>query len=161
MEPQIIIAALGVVVALFGYAINIRNSIKTRQAQLFMSLYSHFHQPEFWDQYAEVIFLSDYEGYDDFWQKYGPAEKESFSRWMSFGTYFTGIAVLIDQNLIDISLVDALIGDYVVWIWQKLEPVLTEIEKVEGENQTLRWMRFLHKRIQIRRKIRKSFKHVF
>lgn len=153
------IAALGVAIPMFYYIINIRNLWKTRQAQLFMNIYQHFHQPEFWNQYAEVIFLSDWDDYNDFWSKYGPDRKENFSQWMSFGTYFTGIAVLLKKKLIDIKLVDDLVGDYVIWVWRKLAPILSEVSERGGEQpKAAYWIEYLYDEIQKQRKIDSIFK---
>lgn len=148
----IILTGIGIIIGLIYYIMNIQNAIKNRQAQLFMSIYSRFYRPEFWDQYADFVFLSDFDDWTDFWDKYGPENKEAFKKWMSFGTYFWGIAVLVEKNLINIDLVDDLIGDYVIWIWNKYRPLIKELKPNYESSKTFYWAEYLAHRVLENRK---------
>ncbi|MGD2201265.1 MAG: hypothetical protein PVJ38_06525 [Candidatus Bathyarchaeota archaeon] len=152
------IAAFSVAIPLVYYIVNIRNLWKNRQAQLFMSIYGHFHRPMFWEQYAEIVYLSEWDDYRDFWKRYGPTKKGDFAQWMSFGTYFTGIAVLVKKKLIDINLVDDLVGDYIIWIWRKLNPILIDITESTGNQpKAAYWIDYLYEEIMKKRKFDKMF----
>ncbi len=65
------LAALGFLVATIYYTLTIRNQNRTRQAQLFMQIYSVFRTPEFQDSITEIVSMQ-WKDYDDFMEKYGP-----------------------------------------------------------------------------------------
>ena len=140
-----IAAAISVLIAAIYNVINIRNAQQTRQAQLFMQLYDRFHDEHFWQQYAEIIFNTDWKNFDDFWEKYGPNNVESFADWMSFGTYFTGIGVLLKRKMISVGLVNDLIGDYVIWVWDKWKTLLDTWER---KPQSILWFEYLYQEIK-------------
>jgi len=140
-----IAAAISVVMAAIYNVINIRNAAQTRQAQLFMQLYDRFHDERFWTQYAEIIFNTDWKDQEDFWEKYGPKNVDAFADWMSFGTYFTGIGVLLKRDMISVGLVNDLIGDYVIWVWDKWKTLLDTWER---KPQSILWFEYLYKEIR-------------
>lgn len=146
-----IMPILGIVSAIAYYIVISRNANKTRKAQLFMQLYENFQRPDFWKRYGEIIFLHEYNDFEDWWERYGPENIDTFSSWMSFGTYFCGIGVLIKSNLIDIDLVDDLLGDYVIWVWKKWEPLMKEFGEGVERPQSVVWVEYLYNELKKKR----------
>jgi len=150
------VAALSVMVAAVYYVFNLRGNTRTRQAQLFMQLYDRFHDTQFWKQYGEIIFLSEWTSWDDFWGKYGPTNIDAFADWMSFGTYFSGIGVLLKEKMIDVRIVDNLVGDYVFWVWEKLRTLSDEMGAKGQKPQSILWIEYLYNEINKEREREKK-----
>ena len=117
-EISAVVAATGVVIGVVYYILDMRNQarmrqteIETRQANLFMQIYDHYYNEDFLNKLNEIEYRWDWKGFDDFWQKYGPSTNtEAFGKWDSVGTYFKGIGVLLKKELVDLDLVDELMG---------------------------------------------------
>jgi hypothetical protein len=123
------IAAIYYVLTLRSNQRNLRTNLETRQAQLFMQLYSQFHQKEFFGQLADIVTWK-WKDYDDFMQKYGP--KNNPDAWYSMGSvgaFFEGIGVLAYRGLIDVNLVAELMSRHIVMYWEKISPISLEIRK--------------------------------
>jgi hypothetical protein len=142
-------AAVSLFVGAVYYIMNLRFAAQTRQAQLFMQLYDRFHDTVFWKQYADIIFKTDWKDMNDFWNKYGPENTEAFAEWMSFGTYFTGIGVMLKRRMINVGVVNDLIGDYVIWVWDKWKTLLDTYQK---KPQSIIWFEYLYDEITKERK---------
>ena len=146
-----IAAATGVLVAATGYILNLRSAHRSRQTQMFMQLYDHFHNTEFWRQYGDIIFNTDFTDSEDHWKKYGPNNLEAFANWMSFGTYFTGIGVLLRRDMIDIRLVEDLVGDYVIWVYRKWRTLIMCYDP-KSKPQSIMWFEYLYEEVVKQRK---------
>jgi hypothetical protein len=130
-----VVVAAGVLVGVVYYVLDLRHQssmrqteIETRQANLFMQIYDHFYNEDFLNKLNEVIYRWEWKDFDDFWHKYGPsANAEAFAKWDSVGTYFKGIGVLLKKNLVDLDLVDELMGTSIRKYWEKTSPIVKEI----------------------------------
>jgi hypothetical protein len=126
-EISAIVVALGVAVGVVYYVLDIRHQrqmrqteIETRQANLFMEIYDHYCDEDFLRKLNEILRWS-WKDYDDFIQKYGTRmNPEAFAKFDSVGTYFKGIGVLLKKNLIDLDLVDELMGTAIRIYWEKI-----------------------------------------
>ena len=127
------VAATGVLVAAIYYIYNMRitqrnsalalksqeQTLETRQAQLFMPIYSTFYSDEFLKANSEIMTWS-YDNYDDYTSKYGYASNHEASMLQSkVNLYLEGIGVLVKRGLIDPSLVDDLMSSVVIRYWEK------------------------------------------
>src|SRR4030066_2315537 len=79
-----LVAIFGVVAGFSYYVLTVRinqrnqelslkaqqQTLETRQAQLLMSLYQRWQEPEFQDAFYELLSW-EWRDYDDFWEKYG------------------------------------------------------------------------------------------
>jgi hypothetical protein len=130
-----IVAAIGVLVGVTLTYLEVRTlrrqretDIETRQAHLFMQIYSHFYTEDFLSDENEILFHWAWKDFEDFWQKYGPETNiDAFNKFDSMGTYFRGVGVLVKRKLISLSLVDELMGTSVRLHWEKSGPVIKEI----------------------------------
>jgi hypothetical protein len=133
-EISVVVAAAGVLVGVVYYVLDMRNQsrmrhteIETRQANLFMQIYAEYYNEDFLTDLNEVLFSWNYKDFDDFWQKYGPlANPKAFAKFDAVGCYFKGIGVLLKKNLIDLNLVDELMGTSIRRFWEKFESYIKE-----------------------------------
>ncbi len=131
---SIAIASASVLIGVVYYFFEMRNQsrmrqteIETRQANLFMQIYVEYYNEDFLTNLNEVVFSWNYKDFDDFWQKYGPlANPKAFARYDAVGSYFKGIGVLLKKNLIDLNLVDELMGTSIRRFWEKFESYIKE-----------------------------------
>ena len=104
--------------------------LETRQAQLFMSLYETFRSPTFRKHLDEVLFIMEFEDWDDMERKFDPVEhSDERISWFSVGAFFEGVGVLLKRKLIDISMVDDLLATPIRLSWEKMGPIEMESRK--------------------------------
>lgn len=126
---SVVMAAAGVVIAVTYYIIYLRTITRTRQAQLFMQLYNRLNDKDFCESYGMVLWRFEWEDFDDWQRKYHPkADLETWTSWVSVARFFSGIGTLVKRKLIDIGLVDNIMGGPVIWTWEKMEPIVKEIK---------------------------------
>jgi hypothetical protein len=107
-------------------------ALETRQAQLFMQIYSTWSSRESINIRKELIKWT-WTDYDDFVQKYGegnsPDANASFNE---LANWYEGIGVLIKRKLIDPAFVDDLMSGTTLWGWEKFGSIVRE-RRVRGE----------------------------
>lgn len=86
-----VLPLLGIAVSILYYAMVLRNSNRTRSAQLFMSLHSIMSDKEGMSAYLETMYM-EWEDYADFERKYGSdnnpkANAQRNSIWLAFNNY--------------------------------------------------------------------------
>jgi hypothetical protein len=131
-----IAGALGVCVAAVFYVLNLRisqtnmkNTLETRQAQILMSLYQKWSEPEFQEAFDAILSV-EYSNFDDYMSKYGAQSNPDFYRKQGIvESFLEGLGVFVKRGFIDASLVDDMMSMHVVSFWQKLGPVLVEFRK--------------------------------
>lgn len=132
-----VVAAVGVMVGVVLAYQEVRSlsrqrqtEIETRQAQLFMDVFGHFYTEKFLSDENEILFQWKWKDFDEFWQKYGPeTNAKAFNKWDSMGTYFRGVGVLVKRKLIDLDIVDELMGTSIRLHWEKSGPIITHFRK--------------------------------
>ncbi len=66
---------------------------------------------------------------------------------MAWGTYLAGIAMLVKQGQIDPQQVSDLLGTYILWSWERYEPIFKEIRArsdVRERPQLSDWLEYLY-----------------
>ena len=122
-----LVAISGVLIALGYYIINIRNQRVTRQTQLLMNLYETYRSPEFIHDWDQVIWRFEFNDWEDAMRKLHPLNNpEERKVWFSVGLFFNGVGVLVKRKLINITLVDELLGDMIMMTWEKMGPIEVE-----------------------------------
>ena len=107
------------------YAMILRNQNKTRQAQLFMQIYSRWLDPEFLRFYTRS-YRMDYEDLDDFNTKYSSRTQfEERLPYTVMSFYYEGIGMMVEHGFIDPKLVVQLAED-VREHWDMFSPMIKE-----------------------------------
>jgi hypothetical protein len=156
------VAATGVLVAAIYYVMNMRASkktqelaqktqaqtLETRQAQLFIQLYTTFTNYEFKTKWNEIMHVWNWNDAKEFYSKYGFSDSEEFSKLDLVGTFFEGVGVMVKRGLIDITLVDDLMSGHVVSSWEKFEPIIMDIRATMNWPQCLEWWEYLYREVK-------------
>ena len=128
-EISAIFAAVGVLIGVVLTVLELRNIVRARHGELFLDLYDHYNNPAFVKCYSDVLFNWTWKNYEDWKEKYGTQNIEAYSFWASTGNYFKGVGVLVDEKLIDVRLVDKLMGEPFLRYWEKCEPIIKEFRR--------------------------------
>ena len=123
------LAELGVLVVGVVVALLQLNDIKqtreteleTRQAALFTQMYNKFCEVEF-SRNLSKIWQWEFKDYEEWRDKYGSEEDRVLAG--SVGRFFLGVGVLVDRGLVDVQLVNDLMGDAVILHWEKMRVVV-------------------------------------
>ena len=149
---SIIMASASVIVGVVLAILQLRDQVRTRQAQLFMELYNHFSNREFMGYLAEVIHLVEYEEFDESENKptflLGETDIEIASKVGEVCAFFEGMGLLVKRKLIDINLVAELLSSPVCWVWEKLEKRIKRAREIRQRPQIWEWFEYLYYEIQ-------------
>ncbi len=157
-----IAGAIGVCVAAVYYVLNLRitqrnqelslksqhQADETRQAQLFMPIYSTFYS-EWWHRARMSFWDAKFDGYDDYVAKYGPqANPDEYILHSRVETYLEGIGVLVKRGLIDPSFVDDLMSSAITTFWEKFGPSWLEYRVRMNHPQRGEYVEYLYNQIK-------------
>jgi hypothetical protein len=85
----VLVTAASVTVAAIYYSLTLRTNqrnskanLETRQAQLFMQLYTTFSSYEFKTKWHNIMDVLEWRDYEDFWAKFGYSTLRSSRSWM-------------------------------------------------------------------------------
>ena len=155
-EISAIVAAVGVLVGVAYYILDMRNQARTRQTDMVLRLYSTFSSEEFQITLAQIDNLK-FQNTDDFLQKYGSkVNAEVWGKWQSVAAFFEQVGVLLHRKLINISLVDDLLTTDVKQQWERMAPVILDIRKRLDSPQIWEWFEYLYNEMKKREQKRQQ-----
>jgi hypothetical protein len=134
---SIVLTGLGIIGAILYYTLTLRNATKTRQAQLFMSIYNRFHEVEFWKHLGEIR-QWEWGSIEEYNEKYS-SHPERIAKWNAVGSFFEGMGVMVKRNLIDVAVVDDLMSGPLMSLWQKWEPTILEQRRMRNMPTMWEW----------------------
>lgn len=152
----LVLTGLSITASIIYYANVLSNAnktqlmqIETRQANILMNLHSEWGKDEYQKASWTVMGL-DFEDFDDFVNKYGPAtEYTDLNREIfKVGWFFNGLGSLVHKEFASLDLVDELFGYMVIWLWEILEPIIVEERKLFNQPKSLEWFEYLYNQIQ-------------
>ncbi len=124
-----IAGALGVCVAAFYYALNIRETTKNRRATLTNSIVQPFTTKEFTKDWMSILAMK-WDGFQDFQNKYDSrTNPENFALRISLWNMFDSIGYQCRSGLIDVGTVYNVAGLYISTGWLMFGPVIREYRK--------------------------------
>ena len=149
------VAATGVLVAAIYYVLNMRATLQTRQAQLFMQLYDRWTfdiGEKFWD-FLDV----DIKSAEEFLNKI-KTDKEYAKRASILSRYHEGVGVLVRFGLLDIKYIAYLASWPTRVYWEKLKPIIEDVRRLqnaprsdsESEYLYVRLMKYLEEHPELR-----------
>jgi hypothetical protein len=145
----VLVTAASVTVAAIYYTINMRTTIQTRQAQLFMPLFSHMYSDPFMRDYRTIMSEWQWKDYDEFMQKYGYLGlKEECAPLAKIMTYLEGIGVLMKNRLIDPKLLDDQFSSLIIWYWERYGPILKHWEVSMNSPELAEFTELLYNRVK-------------
>ena len=151
-----VIQTISLTIGVIYYIITLQNSnrnqkhqLETRQAQLFMQIFSHQYNIE-QRKSIELIKNMNYENFDDFEKKYGEkVNPETFIRLSSLGSYYEGIGVLVKKGLVDPEMVDDLMSGRIIEYWDIIGPWVIETRQRTGYYEMSEHLEFLYNKIKM------------
>ena len=142
------VAATGVLIAAIYYILNIRTTLQTRQAQLFMPIYVTYSSVEFIKARNEVMNYQ-FKDFDDYLSKYGyEVNPDAAAKGTMINAYLEGIGVLMKRGLIDPSIVDDLMSGVIITYWEKYQSYLLEYRKRHDWPQAGEYVEYLYNKIK-------------
>lgn len=127
---SMVIAAVSIVIGATYYMGVLRNSNRTRQAQLYMQIFDKLNTKEFIRTWLEVMYHQDWKDAEEWESKYGPATNlDAATKLFSVGMLYETIGMLVSEKLIDPSLVFRENPWAAAETWEKLEPVVRGIRQ--------------------------------
>jgi len=138
-----VVAAVGVVIGVVYYILDMRNQRQERQTNTIMTLYGTFQDKEFQAELAKVM-TAEFKDYDDAVKKYG------WEFGFPVGLFFEGVGVLLHRRLVDISLVDDLFTFDIRIVWEKLKPIVEGARKHFNAPTILEYFEYLYNEMKKR-----------
>jgi hypothetical protein len=145
-------AALGVCVAAFYYVMtlraqqnNMKATLKTRESQLFMTLYNKISGEEYMKHHMNIM-STDWKDYEDFKAKVLSDPEKHLSLHMIALT-MEGVGVLVKENLVDIKLVAMYIAGSTRQCWEKLRPVIQHYRREEDYSRYMSEFEYVYNRL--------------
>jgi len=130
-EISAVVAAAGVLVGVAYYILVVRNQAMIRKTELITRLYSHLYGSEDLQRARKKVNSITYEDYDDFVKKYGAPDSEKPIP-MAIATVlyvFEEAGVLLSKKLVDLDLIDQLMGESILRMGTNLMPLIEEARK--------------------------------
>jgi len=132
----VMVTAASVTVAAIYYMFTLRinmktqqQNVETRQAQLFLQLYHTYHEKDWVAALHNAIYYTDFKGFDDWWENFGPSNPVKFQSMDLLSHSFEGAGILVRRGLIDPSLVDDLVSEEFLGYWEKFGPIIKEFRR--------------------------------
>ena len=136
---SIVIAAASVVAASTFYSFQIRNQTRVRRTDLVMRLYATWDSLEF-QQAFHTIFWADFHDLDSALATTG-GERQV---WSYVFYFYDQVGALLRRNLIDLDLVDDLLGNSTRQLWEKVAPVVREARERSEDPRLYEHFEFLY-----------------
>ena len=131
------------VLTLYNTRKNQQHQLETRQAQLFMQLYSRM-DDEFMDSWHELN-TTKIDSFEDYWELYDPdKDRARYRRLMNVMTFFSGIGVLLREELLDVRPISFIVGAPARHTWEKLLPAVEGVRSHYGSEQVWSQTEYLY-----------------
>ena len=123
------IQAVGIIVGVGYYILNIQNNQRTQKLQIYNNFLQYRLTEEYWDKVLEVLY-QEWETYDEWYLKYGSrANKDSWLKFQTLCVWFNSLGEVTKDLKMGINVVQDSMGPVALMIWDKIEPI------VEGESK--------------------------
>jgi len=121
------IAAIYYMLTLRYTRMNMKNTLETRQAQLFMQIYNKATSKEGIDS-LQLLMEANWSSYEEWLEKYqnNPAYNNALSFYIM---YMEGLGVFIKENLVDIKLIALFFAGITRIMWEKYRDIIAEERK--------------------------------
>jgi len=152
---SIAIASAGILVAAIYYVLQLRHQDRMRHLDLFMRLYSIWGSEDINKAHRRFLAIK-VEDYDSFVKKYGPVASEETepSQIMTdidrIGWFFNVMGFLVKEKLVQIKLVDDLLGYWVIKAWETIKPLVYGWRKQYNIPESYHWFEYLYNEMKKR-----------
>jgi hypothetical protein len=124
-------AAIGVCIAAFYYALNLRETNKNRRITFTNSVMQQLLSEE-GVRNEMICYTMQWNDFEDFKRKYDSrVNLESYSKRMSLWLQYESLGHLYRSGLIDLDTVASICGAFVPYDWLKFKPIIEEYRKTD------------------------------
>jgi hypothetical protein len=121
-----VIPILSLVVVLAYYSLQIRNQNKSRQAQVYLTLYNK------WDEKQQkahaALRAAEFSNIDEYLEKYGPDTNPEFQHHVGqLINFYEGIGVMVKEGFLSMRLVALSWAGAIRVFWEKFEPIMDDL----------------------------------
>ena len=142
-QVTVVLAALGVIIAVVYYFFDLRNRRKVRKSDMSMRVFATSNTDEF--QSADMLLqYAIFTDYADFKKRYGPfSEIKPIHRAIRVvSVFFEALGLLLYHKLIDEQMLwDAY---QVVHRWEKVKPIIEHLREELNEPRYMQWFEYLY-----------------
>ncbi len=140
-----LVAIFGVIAGFTYYVLTVRHQNQSRGAQLFTELYRDFKAVELQDAFHEVVYVWEWDSYEEYIEKYGMMNNyEEYRKYLLVYSIYEGLGVLVYRKFIDITLIEQLMRSYVVRFWEKIGPIMKESRIRHNAPLIAEWTEYLY-----------------
>jgi hypothetical protein len=118
-----------------------RQNLETRQAQMFMNIYSQTTTKDFtaaWNMFTSA----NWKNYEEY--KKIIKDKEFVDKFTIIGMFYEGLGVLVRKGYLDIELVAFLLCGMTRYFWEKLIPIKDEYRAEAGYSRWFSELEYLY-----------------
>ena len=127
---SILIASASVVAGIIYYSLQIRSQTRARQTDLTVRIYSLMINREWLDAWDKVFnSTSDMTDWESYRKKHGSSD------WNIVYLTFELFGILVQDKLVNIDLFERTGHDHVVFLWEKMKPMIEDARKTLGLRQ--------------------------
>jgi hypothetical protein len=138
-----LVAIFGVIAGFSYYVLTVRNSRKSHELQIFMTILDGLNSEDKQKAWAELL-NSEVKDYDDFLQKYDSTiNPEHYGKRASVWSYYNSIGYLLMSGRISIDIVYDLLGLPAVLQWNKWGGIILEIREKQALPQYFKGFEYL------------------
>jgi len=146
---SVVIAAVSVVIGVINSILSSRRAekndqqtLETRQAQLYMQIYNRWNSKDIVNAYGQARYAyTPPKDMNDYLMYNSDVNPEAYANLMMLGTFYEGLGVLVKKGLIDITLIEDLLSQRVIWHYETWAlPFVDEIRK--EANDPIMWNHF-------------------
>lgn len=130
----LIFTGLSISISIIYYANVLRNANITRQAQLFMNIYSQINSNEANGNEFEIMKI-ELKTAEDYLELLNDKTKYVALNW--FMSYYEGMGVLVRQGLVGIDLVAQMQSGGIIWFWERYRDAFLDCRV------KMKWDRFM------------------
>jgi len=143
---SVVIAAASVVIGVVFAVLQLRDLVKARQMDLLMDLYLTWGSEDMKKAHGRFLAL-EIKDNDSFVKKYGAINSPERSPvWVDIdriGWFLNGVGFLVYEKFVNIRLVDDLIGYGVIFLWEKMKPLVEGWRKQLNLPKSFQWFEYL------------------
>lgn len=148
----LILTGLGLTASILYYTMTLRNAnktqqlqLETRQAQMFLNIYSKVNSNEAHHNEFEIMKL-ELKTADDYLALYDDKVKYSALNW--YMSFYEGMGVLVRQNLVDIALVSQMMSGGIIWFWERYRDAFIDCRIRMNWSRFMIELEYLYERVK-------------
>jgi hypothetical protein len=136
-------AAIGVCIAAFYYAMNLRETTKNRRATLSMNILQSFMSEEGALRWVDLVSMQ-WDNFDDYVKKYDSSvNRENYAKRATFWNTCDMLGYQYRSGILDIKTIYNVGGPWILGAWRKFKPIIEEYRKWEWPRDTYKNFEYL------------------